>query len=95
MNAFRGASAGLIVPSCGPAIARVRGRVLGYQAGLLTLSTVLAVAGCESSPRASARSERTIKDFPDFNYTPLRRLSARRWGRRHVALGGRRTWCFQ
>jgi hypothetical protein len=38
----------------------------------------LAVAGCESSPRASARSERTIKDFPDFYHTPLRRLSARR-----------------
>jgi hypothetical protein len=55
----------------------VRGRVLSYQAGLLTLSTVLAVAGCESSPRASARSERTIKDFTDFYYTPLRRLSAR------------------
>jgi hypothetical protein len=31
-------------------------------------------------PRASARSERTIKDFPDFYYTPLRRLSARRRG---------------
>jgi hypothetical protein len=58
----------------------VRGRVPSYQAGLLTLSTVLAVAGCESSPRASAQSERTIKDFPDFYYTPLRRLSARRRG---------------
>jgi hypothetical protein len=46
----------------------------------LTLSTVLAVAGCESSPRASARSERMIKDFPDFYYTPLRRLFARRRG---------------
>jgi hypothetical protein len=40
----------------------------------------LAVAGCESSPRASAWSERTIKDFPDFYHTPLRRLSARRRG---------------
>jgi hypothetical protein len=39
-----------------------------------------AVAGCESSPRASARSERTIKDCLDFYYTPLRRLSARRKG---------------
>jgi hypothetical protein len=48
----------------------VRGRVLSYQAGLLTLSTVLAVAGCESSPRASARSERTIKDFLDFYLRP-------------------------
>jgi hypothetical protein len=40
----------------------------------------LAIAGCESSPRASARSERTIKDRLDFCYTPLRRLSARRKG---------------
>jgi hypothetical protein len=38
----------------------------------------LAVAGCESSPRASARSERTIKDFLDFYHTPLCRLSTRR-----------------
>jgi hypothetical protein len=58
----------------------VCGRVPSYQAGLLTLSTVLAVAGCESSPRASARSERTIKDFPNFYYMPLRRLSVRRRG---------------
>jgi hypothetical protein len=48
----------------------VRGRVPSYQAGLLTLSTVLAIAGCESSPRASARSERTIKDFPNFYLRP-------------------------
>jgi hypothetical protein len=40
----------------------------------------LAVAWYESSPRASARSERTIKDHLDFCYTPLRRLSARRKG---------------
>jgi hypothetical protein len=41
----------------------------------------LAVAGfCESSPRASTRSERTIKDCLDFYHPPLRRLSARRKG---------------
>jgi hypothetical protein len=38
------------------------------------------VAWCGSSPRASARSERTIKDRLDFYCTPLRRLSARRKG---------------
>jgi hypothetical protein len=38
----------------------------------------LAVAWCESSLRASARSERTIKDRLDFYCTSLRRLSARR-----------------
>jgi hypothetical protein len=31
-------------------------------------------------PQAYARSERTIKDFLDFYYTPMRRLSARRRG---------------
>jgi hypothetical protein len=40
----------------------------------------LAIAWCESSLRASARSERTIKDRLDFYCTPLRRLSARRKG---------------
>jgi hypothetical protein len=40
----------------------------------------LAVAWRESSPRASARSERTIKDRLDFYRMPLRRLSARRKG---------------
>jgi hypothetical protein len=39
-----------------------------------------AVAWCESSPRASARSERMIKDCLDFYCMPLRRLSARRKG---------------
>jgi hypothetical protein len=39
-----------------------------------------AIAWCESSPRASAWSERTIKDRLDFYCTPLRLLSARRKG---------------
>jgi hypothetical protein len=42
----------------------------------------LAVAWCESSLRASARSERTIEDRLGFYCTPLRRLSARRRGER-------------
>jgi hypothetical protein len=56
----------------------------------------LAVAGLREQPRAPARSERTIKDCLDFYHMPLHRLSARRkgGGKRHVALGGRRTWCF-
>jgi len=41
----------------------------------------LAGAGfCESSPRASAQGERTIRDRLGFLHTPLRRLSARRRG---------------
>jgi hypothetical protein len=42
----------------------------------------LAVAWCESSLRASARSKRTIKDRLGFYCTPLRRLSAGRRGER-------------
>jgi hypothetical protein len=40
----------------------------------------LVVAWRESSPRASARSKRTIKDRLNFYRTPLHRLSARRKG---------------
>jgi hypothetical protein len=40
----------------------------------------LVVAWRESSPRVSARSERTIKDRLDFYCMSLRRLSARRKG---------------
>jgi hypothetical protein len=86
----------LVVPSCGLAVARVPDQVPSFEAGLLMLSTVLAAAGCEGSPQASARSERTIKDCLDFYYTPLRRLFARRkGGKRHVTLGGHRSWRFQ
>jgi hypothetical protein len=60
------------------------GRSLGAWSGSEFLSWFvdvvnnLVVAWCESSPRASARSERMIKDRLDFYCTPLRRLSARR-----------------
>jgi hypothetical protein len=37
---YSDASAGLVVPSCGLAVAWVHGQVLNFQAGLLTLSTV-------------------------------------------------------
>jgi hypothetical protein len=62
------------------------GRSLGARSGSEFLSwfvdvvNSLAVAWSESSPRASARSERTIKDRLDFYCTPLRRLSTRRKG---------------
>jgi hypothetical protein len=71
------------------------GRSLGARSGsefsrwFVDVVNGLAVAWCESSPRASARSERTIKDRVDFYCTPLRRLSTRRkGGKRHVTLGG-------
>jgi hypothetical protein len=51
-----------------------------FSSWLVDVVNSLAIAWCESSPRASARSERTIKDHLDFYSTPLRRLSARRKG---------------
>ena len=96
LNALRNASAGLVVPSCELAVARVYGRVPSSRAGMLTLSTVARSRVCESSPRASTQGERTIRDRLDFLHTPLRRLSARRrGGKRHVTLDGRRTWCLR
>jgi hypothetical protein len=48
-----------------------------------------AVAWCESSPRASARSERTIKDRLDFLlYAPSSPFRKEEGGKRHVTLGG-------
>jgi hypothetical protein len=50
----------------------------------------LAVAWCESSLRASARSERTIEDRLGFLlYDPLSPFRKEEGGTRHVTLGGR------
>jgi hypothetical protein len=52
------------------------GRIPGAQSGsefsswFIDVVNGLAVAWCESSPRASARSERTIKDRLNFLYAP-------------------------
>jgi hypothetical protein len=56
----------------------------------------LAVAWCESSLRASARSERTIEDCLGFLfYAPSSPFRKEEGGTHYVTLGGRRTWCFQ
>jgi hypothetical protein len=97
LNAFRDASAGLVVPSCELAVARVHGWVPSSRAGMLTLSTVWPEPGLREQP-PSLRTEREDDQGQTrlFLHTPLRRLSARRRGKkRHVALGGRRTWCLQ
>jgi hypothetical protein len=50
----------------------------------------LAVAWCERSLRASARSERTIEDHLGFLlYTPLSPFHKEEGGTRHATLGGR------
>ena len=50
LNALRNASAGLVVPSCELAVARVYGRVLSSRAGMLTLSTVWPEPGLREQP---------------------------------------------
>jgi hypothetical protein len=50
LNALRNASAGLVVPSCELAVARVYGRVPCSRAGMLTLSTVRPELGLREQP---------------------------------------------
>ena len=50
LNALRNASAGLVVPSCELAVARVYGRVPSSRAGMLTLSTVWPEPGLREQP---------------------------------------------
>jgi hypothetical protein len=50
------------------------------EANHMTHSVGVSSRVCESSPRASAQSDRTVKDRLGFFHTPLRRLSARRRG---------------
>ena len=57
LNASRNASAGLVVPSCELAVARVYGRVPSSRAGMLTLSTVWPEPGLREQP-PSLRTER-------------------------------------
>ena len=57
LNALRNASAGLVVPSCELAVARVYGRGPSSRAGMLTLSTVWPEPGLREQP-PSLRAER-------------------------------------
>ena len=50
LNALRNASAGLVVPSCELAVARVHGRGPSSRAGMLTLSTVRPEPGLREQP---------------------------------------------
>ena len=57
LNALRNALAGLVVPSCELAVARVHGRGPSSRAGMLTLSTVWPEPGLREQP-PSLRTER-------------------------------------
>jgi hypothetical protein len=93
---FRDASAGLVVPSCELAIARVHSRVPSSQAGMLTLSTVWPEPGLREQP-PSLHTEREDGQGQTrlFLYAPTSPFPNEEGGKRHVALGGRRTWCLQ
>jgi hypothetical protein len=81
LNVMRNASAGLVVPSCELVVARVHGRVPSSQAGMLTLSTVLAGAGfARAAPEPLHRARGRSGTGSTFLHTPLLRLSARRRG---------------
>jgi hypothetical protein len=93
---FRGASAGPVVPSYGLAVARVRGRAPSYQAGLLTLSTVLGRSRVREQPPSLCTEREDDKGLSRLLlYAPASPFRKEEGGKRHVALGGRRTWCFQ
>jgi hypothetical protein len=69
---FRDASAGLVVPSCELAVARVHSRVPSSRAGMLTLSTVWPEPGLREQP-PSIRTEREDGQGQTqlFSYAPV------------------------
>jgi anti-sigma factor ChrR (cupin superfamily) len=94
---FRDALAGLIVPSCELAVARVLSRVPSSRAGMLTLSTIWPEPGLREQP-PSLRTEREDGQGQTrlFYIRPCVAFPQGGGGeKRHVALEGRRTWCLQ
>jgi hypothetical protein len=93
---FCNTSAGLVVPSCELAVARVHGRVPSSWDGMLTLSTGRPELGLREQPpslcigREDGQGQTRI-----FTYAPASPFRKEEGGKCHVALGGRRTWCFQ
>jgi hypothetical protein len=69
---FCDASAGLVVPSCELAVARVHSRVLSSRAGMLTLSAVWPNPGLREQP-LSLRTEREDGQGQTrlFSYAPV------------------------
>jgi hypothetical protein len=98
LSAFRDASAGLVVPSCKLVVARVHSRVPSSRAGMLTLSTVRPEPVLREQP-PSLRTEREDGQGQTrlFYIRPCVAFpqGGGGGGKRHVALGGHRTWCFQ
>jgi hypothetical protein len=96
LNAFRDASAGLVVPSCELVVARVHSQVLSSRAGMLTLSTVWPEPGLREQPPSLHREREDGQGLTRlFSYTPSSPFRKEEGGKRHASLGGRRTWCLQ
>ena len=96
LNALRNASAGLVVPSCELAVARVHGRGPGSRASMLTLSTVRPEPGLREQPPSLYTEREDDQTVSTFIIRPFVAFpQGGRGGTRHVALGGRRTWCLQ
>jgi hypothetical protein len=93
---LRDASASLVVPSCDLIIARVHGQVPSSRAGMLTLSTVWPELGLREQPPSLYTEREDGQGLTRLlSYAPLSPFRKEEGGKRHVALGGRRTWCLQ
>jgi hypothetical protein len=95
LSTFCDASAGLVVPSCELVVARciVRFWVLGlvcWRCQRFGRSRV-----CESSPEPPHRARGRLRTDSAFFIRPFIAFSQGGGGERHVALGGRWTWCLQ
>jgi hypothetical protein len=96
LSAFRDASGGLVVPSCELVVARVSSQVPSSRAGKLTLSTVWPEPGSREQPPSLLTEREDGQGLTRlFSYAPLLPFRKEEGGKRHVALGGRRTWCLQ
>jgi hypothetical protein len=90
------ALAGLVVPSCELVVARVHSQVLSSRAGMLTLSTVWPEPGLrEQPPSLCTGREDGQGQTRLFSYAHVSPFRKEEGGKRHVALGERRTWCLQ
>ena len=96
LNALRNASDGLVVPSCELSVARVHGRVPRSRAGMLTLSTVWPKLGLREQPPSLCTEREDGQGQTRLFYIRLCvAFPQGGGGKRLVAPGGRRTWCFQ
>ena len=96
LNALRNASAGLVVPSCEQAVARVHCRGPSSWAGMLTLSTVWPEPGLREQPPSLRTGREDDQGHTRlFAYAPTSPFRKEEGGVRHVTLDGHRTWCLR